>query len=67
MRIKRRSRRGEQANPLLMQSAPSRYASRDNLIAMGQYFASQGEDARQILELFYDRVRDSDPTHLGAA
>ncbi|MEC7407212.1 MAG: hypothetical protein VYB72_00250, partial [Planctomycetota bacterium] len=36
---------------LLMQSAPSRYASRDNLIAMGQYFASQGEDARQILEL----------------
>lgn len=51
---------------LLMQSAPSRYASRDNLIAMGQYFASQGEDARQILELFYDRVRDSDPTHLGA-
>ncbi len=51
---------------LLMKTAPSRYASRDNLVAMGQYFTQQGEDARQILELFYDRVRDSDPTHLGA-
>lgn len=50
----------------LMQTAPSRYASRDNLVAMGQYFTEQGEDARQILELFFDRVRDSDPTHLGA-
>jgi len=51
---------------LLMQTAPSRYASRDNLVAMGQYFAAKGEDARQILELFFDRVLDSDPTHLGA-
>lgn len=51
---------------LLMQTAPSRYASRDNLVAMGQYFTSQGEDARQILELFFDRVLDADPTHLGA-
>ncbi len=50
----------------LMQTAPSRYASRDNLVAMGEYFTEQGEDARQILELFFDRVLDSDPTHLGA-
>ena len=50
----------------LMQTAPSRYASRDNLVAMGQYFTAQGEDARQILELFFDRVLDADPTHLGA-
>ncbi len=51
---------------LLMQTAPSRYASRDNLVAMGRYFAMRGEDARQVLELFYDRVRDSDPRHLEA-
>ncbi len=51
---------------LLMQAAPSRYASRDNLVAMGNFFFRKGEDARQILELFYDRVRDSDPNHLGA-
>ncbi len=51
---------------VLMQTAPSRYASRDNLVAMGRYFAMRGEDARQVLELFFDRVRDSDPRHLEA-
>lgn len=51
---------------LLMRTAPSRYASRDNLVAMGRYFAMRGEDARQVLELFFDRVRDSDPNHLEA-
>ncbi len=48
----------------LLQSSPSRYASRDNLIAAGRYFVMKGEDARQVLKLFYDRVRDADPTHL---
>ena len=47
----------------LLQSSPSRYASRDNLIAAGRYFDSRGEDARQILKLFYDRVRDADPNY----
>ena len=51
---------------LLLQSSPSRYASRDNLVAAGRYFAMLGEDAREILEAFYDRVRDADPTHLEA-
>lgn len=50
----------------LLQSSPSRFASRDNLVAAGRYFAMQREDARQILELFYDRVRDADPQHLEA-
>ena len=36
----------------LLQSSPSRYASRDNLIAAGRYFAERGEDARQVLQLF---------------
>ncbi|NND95731.1 MAG: tetratricopeptide repeat protein, partial [Pirellulaceae bacterium] len=47
-----------------LQSSPSRYASRDNLIAAGRYFNSRGEDARQILQLFFDRVRDADPNYL---
>tara|TARA_R110002049_G_scaffold4601_5_gene32214 strand:+ start:301266 stop:303932 length:2667 start_codon:yes stop_codon:yes gene_type:complete len=50
----------------LLQSSPSRYASRDNLVAAGRFFKERGEDARQILELFYDRVRDADPEHLEA-
>ena len=50
----------------LLQSSPSRYASRDNLVAAGRFFHERGEDARQILELFYDRVRDADPEHLEA-
>ncbi len=50
----------------LIQSSPSRYASRDNLIAAGRYFSERGEDARQILQLFYDRVREADPNHLEA-
>lgn len=51
---------------LLLQSSPSRYASRDNLVAAGRFFAMQGEDARKILEAFYDRVRDADPEHVEA-
>lgn len=50
----------------LLQSSPSRYASRDNLVAAGRYFAMRGEDARQILEYFYDRVRDADPEFIEA-
>ena len=50
----------------LLQSSPSRFASRDNLVAAGRYFAMNGEDARQVLTLFFDRVRDADPQHLEA-
>lgn len=49
---------------LLMQTSPTRFASRDNMVAMGRLFVGRGEDARQVLELFYDRVRDTDPRHL---
>ncbi|MGI9472371.1 MAG: tetratricopeptide repeat protein [Rubripirellula sp.] len=51
---------------LLLHSSPLRYASRDNLVAAGRYFSMLGEDARKILEAFYDRVRDADPEHLEA-
>ena len=48
----------------LLQSSPSRYASRDNLVAAGRLYRERGQDARQILEIFFDRVRDADPEHL---
>ncbi|TWU38807.1 hypothetical protein Q31b_38850 [Novipirellula aureliae] len=48
----------------LLQAAPTRFASHDNIIATGRYFAERGNDARQILKLFYDRVRDADPTFI---
>ena len=35
--------------------------SRDNLVAAGRFLTDRGEDARKVLELFYDRVRDRDP------
>ncbi len=51
---------------LLLQSSTSRFASRDNLIAAGRYFASKGEDAKKVLNLFFDRVRNADPTFIQA-
>lgn len=50
----------------VMQRSLQGYISRDNLIAAGRYLADKGEDARKILELFYDRVRDRDPDYLEA-
>lgn len=50
----------------LLQASPTRYTSRDNLVAAGRYFAMRGEDGRQILEMFYDRVLDADPEHIEA-
>ena len=51
---------------LLLQSSTSRFASRDNLIAAGRYFVDRGEDAKKVLNLFYDRVREADPSFLEA-
>ncbi|WP_419193999.1 tetratricopeptide repeat protein [Novipirellula herctigrandis] len=50
----------------VLQSTDLRNASRDNLIAAGRYFTEMGEDARDILEMFYDRVRQSSPNFLEA-
>jgi tetratricopeptide (TPR) repeat protein len=44
----------------LVEDAPWRYSSSENLVALGRCFVIRGADARQILELFYDRVRESD-------
>ncbi|XZE52322.1 peptidase MA family metallohydrolase [Planctomycetaceae bacterium SH139] len=45
----------------LLRSSPSRYSGSENLITAGRYFMSRGEDARKILELFFDRVREREP------
>ena len=49
-----------------LRTSPSRYASREKLVAMGRYYAGRGEDARQVLRLFFDRVREADPDFLEA-
>ncbi|SMP78479.1 Lipopolysaccharide biosynthesis regulator YciM, contains six TPR domains and a predicted metal-binding C-terminal domain [Neorhodopirellula lusitana] len=49
-----------------LQSSTRRYVSRDNLVAAGRYFTERGEDARKVLEMFYDRIRDADPDFLEA-
>jgi len=48
----------------ILQQASSRFSSADSLVAAGRYFVLRGEDARQVLTLFYDRVRQADPKHL---
>jgi len=42
------------------------YMSREDLVAAGRLLVDQGEDARRILQLFYDRVRERDPQFLDA-
>ena len=42
----------------LVRRAPWRYSSSRDQVTLGRFFAIQGEDARQILELVYDRVRE---------
>ncbi len=49
-----------------VQSSPRRYSSKENLVALGRYFLSRGEDAREVLELFYDRVRKTYPEYVDA-
>lgn len=50
----------------LIQRSPARYSGSENLVAVGRYFGSRGEDARKILELFYDRVKSADPKYADA-
>ena len=49
-----------------LQRSLSRYIARDDLIAAGRFLTDRGEDARKVLELFYDRVLSRDPTFLPA-
>lgn len=51
----------------ILQLPARRFATADNLVATGRYFALRREDARQILQYFYDRVRAAEPSHVEAA
>lgn len=51
----------------ILQRPAGRFATSDNLVAAGRYFVLRREDARQILQFFYDRVRTAEPGHVEAA
>jgi tetratricopeptide (TPR) repeat protein len=50
----------------LVQDSPWRFSSSENLVTLGRCFLLRGADARQVLELFYDRVREDDPDFVDA-
>ncbi|QDV54641.1 tetratricopeptide repeat protein [Rosistilla oblonga] len=50
----------------IVRRSPWRYSDKENLIAIGRYFLHRGEDAKKVLELFYDRVRNTDANFVDA-
>lgn len=48
----------------LVQQAPYRYTDAASLVALGRLLVESGADARQVLELYYDRVRRDAPDYL---
>ncbi len=52
--------------PEMVQAAPYRYSGRDNMLAIGRYLLGLGEDARAVLDAFYDRSLKSDSKFVDA-
>jgi len=52
--------------PEIVQAAPYRFSGRDNMLAIGRYLLERGEDARAVLDAFYDRSLKSDPKFVDA-
>ena len=52
--------------PALIQAAPWRFSDRDNMLALGKFLLAEGEDARVVLDAFYDRSLKSDPKYVEA-
>ncbi len=50
----------------LVQNAPWRFSDRENMLAIGRYLLSIGEDARAVLSSFYDYSLKSDPKFVDA-
>lgn len=50
----------------IVQVAPWRYSDRENMLAIGRYLLSIGEDARAVLSAFYDYSLKSDPKYVDA-
>ncbi len=47
----------------LASRSPWRYGDVSEQVALGRFFVLRGEDARQILELVYDKVRKQQPSY----
>ncbi len=52
--------------PALIQAAPWRFSDRDNMLAFGKILLADGEDARVILDAFYDKALKGDPKYVEA-
>lgn len=52
--------------PSIVQAAPWRFSDRENMVAIGNFFLSVGEDPRQVLSAFYDQTLKSDPKFVEA-
>ncbi len=46
--------------PPLIQAAPWRFTDRDNMVALGNYVLSEGEDPRIVLRTYFDPTLKSD-------
>ena len=49
----------------LVRRSAWRYTSARDQVVLGHYFLSNGEDARQVLEVLYDPARDKNPNDAG--
>ncbi len=52
--------------PALIQATPWRFSDRENMLALGKILLADGEDARVVLDAFYDRALKSDPKFVDA-
>lgn len=52
--------------PALVQREPWRFSDRDSMLHIGKYALSIGEDARQVLDAFFDRSIRNDPRYVDA-
>ncbi|MHB8902396.1 MAG: tetratricopeptide repeat protein, partial [Thermoguttaceae bacterium] len=50
----------------MIRQAPWRYNNSADKITVGQYFLDRGMDARQVLEICFDKVKTNSPTFLGS-
>ena len=50
----------------IVRRSPWRYSDKENLLAIGRYFLGRGEDAKKVLEMFFDRVRNTDVNFVDA-
>ncbi len=48
-----------------IRQAPWRYNNSADKVTVGKYFLSQGMDAREVLEVCFDKVKTNSPTFLG--